>query len=173
MEFQELIKARFSVRNFKNDPLKNEDLNQILTAGHLAPTGCNYQPFRILVMNNDSAMEKLRKCTKCHFNAPAALLVCHNPNESWKRKYDGALASPVDASIVATHMMLRAHDIGVGCCWVMHFDPTMMRKEFRIPEPVEPVALLVMGYPADNAKPIAMHDTYRPIEEVVVFDSFE
>jgi nitroreductase len=78
----------------------------------------------------------------------------------------------VDAAIVATHMMLAAHDLGVGCCWVMHFNPAAMRQIFAIPEGTEPLALLMLGYPAADAKPIAMHFKTRPMEETVVWDSF-
>jgi nitroreductase len=88
------------------------------------------------------------------------------------RPYDKALSSPVDAAIVATHMMLKAYDIGVGCCWVMHFNPQAMIETFNIPSGVNPVALLLLGYPADDAKPLDMHYKYRPIEEVVKNDSF-
>ena len=172
MDFEQLITERYSVRNFKPEHLPQAVIDKILEAGHKAPTGCNYQPQRILVLNTDEAMEKLRGCTKCHFSAPAALLVCHNTAESWVRKYDGALSSPVDAVIVATHMLLAAQNEGVGCCWVMHFDPHAMRETYRIPEGVEPAALLVMGYPAENAKPLELHSRFRPMEETVVYDTF-
>ena len=172
MEFTNLIEERYSVRSFKPDHLPREVLERILRAGHLAPTGCNYQPQRILVLNTDESMEKLRSCTKCHFGAPTALLVCHNTAESWVRKYDGALSSPVDAVIVATHMMLAAHNEGVGCCWVMHFDPAAVREAFSIPADVEPAALLVMGYPAENARPLPLHFQTRSLEETVVYDHF-
>lgn len=173
MEFTNLIKERYSVRNFKPEHLPGEVMDKILAAGHLAPTGCNYQPQRILVLNTDESIEKLRTCTRSHFGAPTALLVCHNTAESWVRsRYDGALASPVDAAIVATHMMLAAHNEGVGCCWVMHFDPEAMRQTFAIPDGIEPLALLVMGYPAEDAKPIEMHFKTRPIRETVVYDHF-
>ena len=172
MEFTNLIEERYSVRSFKPGHLPREVLERILRAGHLAPTGCNYQPQRILVLNTDESMEKLRACTKCHFGAPTALLVCHNTAESWVRKYDGALSSPVDAVIVATHMMLAAHDAGVGCCWVMHFDPAAVREAFGIPAGVEPAALLVMGYPAENARPLPLHFQTRSLEETVVYDHF-
>lgn len=172
MEFTNLIEERCSVRSFKPGHLPREMLERILRAGHLAPTGCNYQPQRILVLNTDESMEKLRSCTKCHFGAPTALLVCHNTAESWVRKYDGALSSPVDAVIVATHMMLAAHDAGVGCCWVMHFDPAAVREAFGIPAGVEPAALLVMGYPAEDARPLPLHFKTRPQEETVVYDHF-
>jgi len=172
MEFEKLIAERYSVRKFENRQLKQSDVEKILNAAHLAPTGCNFQPQRILVINSEAAAQKLKSCTKCHFDAPAAMLVCYNKNETWKRPYDGALSAPVDAAIVTTHMMLEAHNIGVGSCWVMHFDPAAMKKEFNIPNDLEPVALLVMGYPHEDATPIEMHYKTRPMDEIVYFDSF-
>lgn len=172
MEFEKLIAERYSVRKFENKHLEQEVLDRILAAGHLAPTGCNYQPQRILVLNSDESIGKLKRCTKCHFDAPTAMLICYNKDESWKRPYDGALSAPVDAAIVATHMMLAAQNIGIGSCWVMHFDPFAMRTAFHIPENLEPVALLVMGYPHKDAAPIDMHTKFRPLDEVVHYDSF-
>ena len=172
MELERIINERYSVRSFRPEHLPQETIDAILEAGHKAPTGCNYQPQRILVLNTDESVAKLKECTKCHFNAPTAMLVCHNKEESWVRKYDDALSSPVDAAIVTTHMMLAAHNIGVGSCWVMHFDPLAMRKAFNIPENIEPVALLVMGYPAEDAKPLDLHFKSRPMDEVVFYDSF-
>ncbi|MBQ9734568.1 MAG: nitroreductase family protein [Clostridia bacterium] len=172
MDFDKVITERYSVRKFNGERLKQSDIEEILKAGHKAPTGCNYQPQRILVLNTKESIEKLKKCTKSHFNAPTAILVCHNKDESWVRPYDGALSSPVDAAIVATHMMLKAQDIGVGCCWVMHFNPTLMADTFNIPENVIPVALLVMGYPAVDSKPLELHSKFRDINETVYYDSF-
>lgn len=172
MEFEKLIEERYSVRSFKPEHLPQSVIDKILEAGHKAPTGCNYQPQRILVLNTDASIQKLQTCTKCHFYAPTAMLVCHNKEESWKRIYDGALSSPVDAVIVTTYMMLAAQNEGVGTCWVMHFDPNAMREIFKIPENIEPTALLVMGYPAENAKPLDLHFKARPMEETVLYDSF-
>ena len=173
MDFEKIIDERFSVRSFKSEHLPQRVVEKILEAGHKAPTGCNFQPQRILVLNSDESVNKLKECTKCHFNAPTAFLVCHNSEESWKRVYDGALSSPVDAVIVATHMMLAAHNEGVGCCWVMHFNPEAMRNAYNIPENIEPVALLVMGYPEDDVKPLDMHFKTRPMDETVFYDSFK
>lgn len=172
MEFNKLISDRYSVRNFRQEHLPQEVLDKILAAGHIAPTGCNYQPQRILVLNTDASMEKLRSCTKCHFGAPAAMVICHNRDESWKRPYDGALSSPVDAAIVTTHMMLAAHNEGVGCCWVMYFDPAALREAFHIPENFEPAAILVMGYPSEDAKPMELHFKTRPMDETVFYGEF-
>ena len=172
MEFMKLAAERYSVRKFKEGHLEQNIIDEILKAGHLAPTGCNNQPQRILILNTDESIEKLKNCTRSHFDAPTALLVCYNKDESWVRKYDGALSAPVDASIVTTHMMLRAHEIGVGVCWVMHFNPEAIKNEFNIPDNIVPVALLVMGHPADDATPLYMHNEYRPLEDVVFYDTF-
>ena len=172
MEFTKLIKDRYSVRKFVPRHLEKEAIDKILAAGHLAPTGKNAQTQRILVLNTDESIQKLKDCTICHFDAPAAMLICYNKDESWVRKYDGAMSAPVDAAIVTTHMMLAAHNIGVGTCWVMHFDPDAMKKTYNIPENYEPVALLVMGYPSEDSEPIEMHTKTRPLEEVVSYETF-
>ena len=172
MEFERLISERYSVRSYREEHLPQAVIDRILAAGHKAPTGCNYQPQRILVINTDESIARLRTCTRSHFGAPTAMLICHNKNESWRRPYDGALSSPVDAAIVTTHMMLAAHDMGVGSCWVMHFNPAAMKETFGIPEEVEPVALLMLGYPAKDAKPIEMHYKTRPIEDIVCYEHF-
>jgi len=172
MDFEKVITQRYSVRKFQNRHLEKDIIDKILKAGHLAPTGCNFQPQRILVINTDESVEKLKKCTKCHFDAPAAMLVCYNTQETWKSPYNGALSAPVDASIVTTHMMLEAQNLGVGTCWVMHFDPDAMKSEFNIPKNIEPHALLVMGYPHSEAAPHEFHSKFRPLDEVVFYDTF-
>jgi len=172
MDFEKVINERYSVRKFKNEHIEQSVIDQILHAGHIAPTGCNFQPQRILVLNTDESVKKLQLCTKCHFEAPCAMLICYNREETWKSPYNGALSAPVDAAIVTTHMMLQAQNLGVGSCWVMHFNPDAMREQFNIPAHIEPLALLVMGYPHEEAAPIAMHSQVRPLDEVVFYDTF-
>lgn len=172
MEYEKLIKERYSVRDFKHEHLSDECISKILDAAHKAPTGCNFQPQRILVLNTDESIEKLKKCTRCNFGAPTAMVVCYNEDESWKRPYDGALSAPVDAAIVTTHMMLAAHNTGVGSCWVMHFNPSAVKEEFNIPENIKPLAILMMGYPSETSAPIELHDKFRPMEDVVFYEQF-
>ena len=64
MDFDKVITERYSVRKFNGEQLKQSDIDEILAAGHKAPTGCNYQPQRILVLNSAESIEKLKKCTK-------------------------------------------------------------------------------------------------------------
>lgn len=172
MDFFKLASERFSVREFTDEPVDQDTINKILKAAHIAPTGCNYQPFRILVLNTPASTEKLKKCTKCHFGTNCAMLVCYNKDECWTRKYDGAQSGLVDACIVTTHMMLQAAELKIGSCWVMHFDPFAMREEFNIPENIEPVALLVMGHPKEGVKPLNLHNEFRNLNELVFYNNF-
>ncbi|MBQ7822392.1 MAG: nitroreductase family protein, partial [Clostridia bacterium] len=164
MDFMKLAAERYSVRKFDGRKLEKEVLDKILEAGHVAPTGCNNQPQRILVITGDDALEKIKKCTKYHFDAPCVMLICYNKRECWTRRYDGAICGIVDASIVTTHMMLEAFELGIGSTWVMSFDPAAIRTEFNVPEDYEPVALLPMGYPAPDAEPFHLHAQFRPID---------
>ena len=169
MDFLQLAADRYSVRSFTGEPVAADALAKILRAGALAPTACNNQPQRILVINDDASREKLYRCTKSHFHAPTALLVCYDRARCWTREYDGKTSGDIDASIVATHMMLEAASLGVGSTWVMHFIPEAVREEFALPDNFEPTALLVMGYPAPDAKPYPGHAQCRPDGEMIAY----
>ena len=173
MDFLKFATERYSVRKFQDKKLEKEVIDKIIQCGHVAPTGCNFQPHRILVLNSNESIEKLKKCTKCHFDAPNAMIICYNKDESWTRRYDGAISAPVDASIVTTHMMLMAHSLGVGTCWVMSFNPTALISEFEIPSNLTPLAIMVMGYPHSEATPLDMHYKTRPLGEVVFYENFK
>lgn len=170
--FLELCKERFSVRKFTEEKVDEAKILKILKAGQLAPTACNLQPQKILVINNEEALEKVRKCTMSHFDCTLAFLVSYDQNKCWVRDYDDQKSGEVDASIVATQMMLEAHAIGVGCTWVMHFIPEAVKEEFNLPESFIPVCLLVMGYPAEDAKPFPSHSKRKELEKMVVFNQY-
>lgn len=172
MSFIKLAEERYSLRTFSNKPVEKEKLDLVLRAGQLSPTACNNQPQRILVIESEEALEKLKKCTKYHFNAPMALLVCYDKNASWKRSYDGDDSGVVDASIVATHMMLQAAEIGLGTTWVGYFDPALIIKEYELPENYVPVALLPIGYPSVDAKPSSGHYQRISIDKSVFYNKF-
>ena len=166
-DFLALASERYSVRSYTGEPVREEDKHRILQAGCLAPTACNLQPQRVFVLQSKDALEKLRRCTRCHFHCHTALLVCQDRTACWVRKYDGKPSGDIDAAIVTTHMMLEAASLGVGCCWVMHFNTAAVREEFALPDNLEPVAILTMGYPAEDAAPYPGHSQRRPMEELV------
>ena len=172
MSFSDLIKERFSCRKFKNTEVEQEKIDRILNAALVAPTAVNKQPQRILVLNDKQKLSRLNECTKFSFDAPLCFIICYDSATAYNRGYDGKNSAEIDASIVTTHMMLAAASLGIGTTWVMHFDPVAMRKEFEVPANYEPVAVLIMGYPAPDAEPSAMHKERRSVSELVSFDRF-
>lgn len=167
MTFLELADNRYSVRKFKNTPVEKEKLEKILEAGRISPTACNNQPQSVLVLESREAMEKLKKCTKCHFDAPMAILICYDKNTSWKRSYDKKDHGDIDASIVCASMMFEAAELGLGTTWVCYFDPDAVTREFSLPKNIVPSSLLPLGYPADDAEPAPLHGQRKPISDTV------
>ncbi|MFA9379398.1 MAG: nitroreductase family protein [Lachnotalea sp.] len=171
MEFLELAKKRFSVRKFKEDSIPQECIDKILEAGQVAPTACNNQPQRVLVINSKQGVENFKKCTKCHFNAPLVFIISYDKDQCWKRVYDGKSSGDIDASIVATHMMMEAAELGIGSTWVMFFIPEAIKVEFEFPNNLEPVAVLVMGYAANEIVPALEHTKIKNLDEIVSYNN--
>ena len=98
-----------------------------------------------------------------------ATIVCYDTNEEWKNPLDNNRgAGEVDASIVCTHMMMEAWELGIGTCWVGYFDPALVAKTFELPENIKIMGILIMGYPAEGCKPLEkMHNSFRPMDEMV------
>lgn len=167
--FMELAENRYSVRKFTDRQISQEDMDLILHAGQIAPTAMNAQAHRILVIQSEEALSKVRSLTRFHYNAPTVLLVCTDTDESYK-SVDGVEGGPVDAAIVTTHMMMEAFDIGVGSCWVRGFDENEVKTVFDLPENIMPVAMLIMGYPAEDSHPWpGAHEKRKPLEETVKY----
>ena len=171
MTFLELAKARYSVRSFQDQPIREEDMNRILEAGLVAPTACNYQPQKIYIAKSKDAREKLASVCPCTFGAPVILVVGYDRTRDAKNKLmPGYTFGEIDATIVCTHMMLQAWELGIGSCWVGLFNDKEVSEAFGLPANIHPVALMPMGYAAEDCTPNeAMHGVSRPREETIAF----
>lgn len=168
MTFAELAQNRYSVRKFKDQPIAEDTMAQILKAGQVAPTACNYQPQKIYVAKSKEAREKLASVCRCTFDAPVILVVCYDRERSWKSKLmPGYTSGETDAAIVCTHMMLQAFELGVGSCWVGLFNADQVSQVLGLPENLTVSALLPMGYPAEDAEPLPLHSSYRELSDTV------
>lgn len=168
MDFKTLSQSRYSARSFSAAPVERDKLEAILQAGRAAPTACNMQPQRVLAIHTPEGLETVKKCTRAHFGETLAIITCYDRNDCWTR-WDGEKSGVIDASIVTTHMMLAAYELGVGSTWVMDFIPEAIMTEFRLPESWEPVSLLLMGYPAEDCGPSPMHGVRKELEETAVY----
>lgn len=169
MAFEELAKQRYSVRKYDSRPIEPEKMAKILEAGRVAPTACNFQPQRILLVED---MEQMKDCTPCLYGQSAALVVCYDKTVSWKNR-KGKDIGDVDGTIVMTQMMYQAQELGVGSLLVGIYDDPLMRERFHIPENYEIVCMLMLGYPAEDCQPHPKHHANRkPLEETVFRGTF-
>ncbi len=166
MDFFDVITKRFSVRSYKPDMVETEKLEKILEAARQAPTACNLQAFKVLVMKTDGNREALKKVyhREWFLEAPYVLAVCSIPEESWVRA-DGKSYSDVDAAIVMDHIILAATALGLGTCWIGAFNPQAAREAFRMDEKMQPVALTPLGY----ANETRANKRRKPVEDLVTF----
>ena len=172
MNFSKLASERFSCRKFKEQEVEQEKIDEILRSAMVAPTAVNKQPQRILVLNDKEKLKKLDECTKYGFNAPLCFVICYDRDKAYNRGYDGKNSAEIDASIVTTHMMLQAQDLGLGTTWVMAFNPIAVRECYSIPDNLEILALLPTGYPAEDVQVSPMHSKFIDIKDMVSYNEF-
>ncbi len=168
MDFLALAKERYSVRSFKQEPIEDNKLAKIIEAGRVAPTACNNQPQKIYIVKSEEYRKKLASVCRCTFDAPVILVVCYDKERSWKNKrMPGYQSGETDAAIVCTHMMLEAWELGIGSCWVGMFGSDEVKQALGLPENLVVSALLPIGYPTDDAKPLDLHSQFREIDDTI------
>lgn len=175
MDYLSLAKKRYSVRSYTKQKVEKEKLDSILEAAHVAPTGGNCQSQRLIVVQSDEGLTKLAKCANI-YNAPLAIIVCSDTNAAWRRPFDGKQLTDIDASIVTDHMMMQATQLGFGSLWVCYFKPDILRKEFCIPNEIEPINILLLGYADTENEPPLSPDRHtkmrKPLSSIVFYETF-
>ncbi len=169
MEFSELVHARYSCRKFSTKPVSDELISKILDAGIYAPTAKNVQPVKLWVMRSEDALAKIRSCTPFAWmgNAQAVIAVGGTAAGAFVRPSDGRNFEDVDASIVATHIMLAIHALGLGSTWVGYFDSVKAAELFPDMTGWDLVGLFPVGWPADDAEPSERHSVRKSVGEMV------
>ncbi len=152
MDFIKLAEQRYSVRKYDERAVEAEKLMSILEAGRIAPTAANLQPVRVIAVRDKENLSKIGKAANI-YGAPLALIVLADRSTAWTRPFDGKQTTDIDASIVTDYMMLEAASLGLGSVWICYFKPDILRSEFDIPESLEPVNILAVGYAKDGIQP--------------------
>ena len=169
--FLGLVRQRYSLRDFAPVPVEQETLEYILETARLAPSAVNFQPWVFIVIRDTARLQALKTCYRRDWieTAPACIVVCADHAVSWKRR-DGKDHADIDAAIAAEHIALAATEQGLGTCWVCNFDTTICREVLHLPESVEPVVLLPIDYPSDQA--IEPEKKRKPLNEIVRWEEF-
>ena len=170
MELLKLMSDRYTCRRYSEKDVKEEDLNKILEAGRVAPTAHNEQPQRIYVVKSEEGKAKLMKDFKFDFKAPCYLVCGYNEEEAWKNPLDNNKDSgEVDISIVMTHIMLMAEELGLSTCWIGYIEPEAIRKNLGIPENIKIIGAMTLGYHKEGSMPSKSHTIRRNNEDLIKF----
>ena len=165
MEFNTVIQRRYSCRAFSPTPVEQEKVDRILEAGRIAPTAVNKQPVHLWAISNPGTLEAIKGVTRSNYGAPLIIVVGCRPADAWVRRYDGKNGAEVDASIVATYLMLAAENEGLATLWVGSFDPAILRGILPGAEGYELVAMINVGYPAPESQPSPMHGVRKAMDD--------
>jgi nitroreductase len=163
--FQDVLESRFSCRSFEPKKISLEELNYILEMSRLAPTAKNKQPQRIVVVENEGLLERLKEATPFTFDAKTVLVVSYDKDSCWIRKNDSKSYGEVDATIAITHILLAATSIDIGSVFVGVFDEQKVKDILDLPQNYGVVGIVPLGYP----KEIKPHNTRLDLEELVIY----
>jgi len=173
MDFIQLAKKRYSSRKYKQQDVEDEKLNIVLEAGRIAPSAVNYQPWFFVVVRGEN-LGNISTCyTRDWFRtAPMCIVICSDHSSSWKRS-DEKDHGDIDAAIAADHMTLAATSIGLATCWVCNFNRQKLSEVLNLPDHIEPVVILPLGYPDDAVNTKRHASKRKALSEIVVYEKFD
>jgi len=173
MPLIDLMRARYSLRSFADRPVDRDTLLPVLEAARIAPSACNNQPWHFLVIQDPATRAALSACYPRDWlrTAPVVIVCCAEPAKAWRR-HDGKNHADIDVAIAVDHLTLAAAEAGLGTCWICAFDVAKAKTLLQLPAGIEPVALIPIGYPAQDAAPAAMHARRKSVAEIVHWESF-
>ncbi len=163
METLKAIKTRRSIRNYTDDNIDAKKIELLLEAAMMAPSAFDKRSWQFLVLNESKILKGLITAiphAEMLEKAAAAILVCGDKN---LEESNGLMIQNCSAAI--QNILLAAHDINLGAVWVgiYPFEEIVMntQKFFKLPDSVLPVALVVLGYPAESHESISRYDSTK------------
>jgi len=144
----DFILNRRSIRKYEKTPLPDKILDQILKTGQNAPSAANKQPIQFIILKDQEIKKKL-STTFSRFikDAPVVIAGCANTKALLTGKW-----AVIDATIAMQNMVIAAWTLGVGSCWIGSFNEKKVKEQLKIPEKWKVVALITLGYPAEQPK---------------------
>ncbi|MCK4327190.1 MAG: nitroreductase family protein [Candidatus Diapherotrites archaeon] len=155
------IKTRRSIRKFKPKPVPRELLNEVLDCARHAPSACDGEPWLFVIVKDRKQKQELSTLKKPHpshwmVDAPVLVGVCVDLSKSPRRWI-------ADGAIAAENMLLAAHALGLGACWIaMRYDDSPLsakiQKALGVGENIFPICLIALGYPDEEPHPKELHN---------------
>ncbi len=180
MDFIELAAARYSCRNYTDQPVSREDLDACAKAACLAPSARNSQPWRIILVDDPETVAKVREQTSDEelklnlFTRGATAFavfvnegIPYTPVNRGKMKGDNYTKSDIGGAIVC--FCMEAQQRGIGSCIIGSFSADGVKKVLGIPAEKGLDLVIALGHPADEKTPAKNR---RPMDEVVFYNGY-
>ncbi|MEA2015319.1 MAG: nitroreductase family protein [Actinomycetota bacterium] len=167
----DLIEKRRSIRAYKSQNVKEEDLNYVLQAFRKAPSAKNLQPWKLVVVKDKKKINDLAiACNSQTFlsEAPVLIVACANINEAYGSMGGYMSSYPIDIGIALEHLILAATERGLGTCWIGAFKEKLVKDLLNIPEDVRVVAITPLGIPDEEGKIKGR----KALTEIVCYDKY-
>ncbi|MEN6307504.1 MAG: nitroreductase family protein [Anaerohalosphaeraceae bacterium] len=180
MSFLDLANNRYSVRNYKNTPVPEEKLNRCIEAVKLAPSACNSQPYKFIIVNDPDLKNKLAKeafeglVNFNHFayQSPVLALIVSD-RQKFSAKIGGFLKrknfSLMDIGIAAEHFCLQATEEGLGTCMLGWFNEKRVKNILSIPKLKRVELMISVGFSADEKTPDKNRKT---MDEILTYNQY-
>lgn len=168
MDLKEAIKRRRSIRRFNANQIKRSDIEEIISSATLAPSACNKEAWKFIVVDNARIKERIVDEGGPGFikEAPSGILVLYD-NRTDNIEYRDHIQS---AAAAIQNMLLTATSLGIGSCWVCHLPhKSTLRRLLKIPKCFDPIAYVVLGYYDYELKPNAQ---VYPLDKVIAWNEF-
>jgi nitroreductase len=166
MDFNEVVNRRYSCRGYEPRPVEEARLQRILAAVQKAPSACNRQPYRFLVVTQAELRASISAVYPKPWlaQAPVIVVALGQREQAWKR-LDGTSAHVIDTVIAMEHLVLAAANEGLATCWICAFDQVEMHRCLALGPEWDVVAITPLGHPADPGRGTPR----KPIAEIVEF----
>ncbi len=173
MDVFDCIRARRSIRKYKDKQVPWDNISTIMQAGKYAPSAGNLQNWKFIVVKDDDKRKEVADAALQQFwmeQAPIHIVVVGEPERAerfygvrGRRLYTiQAIAASIE------NMLLTAHSLGLGACWVGAFDEDRIRLLLNLPEQVDVHAIITIGYADETPE---MPTKYR-IEHMMFFEKW-
>jgi nitroreductase len=165
-----LLKGRRSIRRYRPDPVPDEMVEQLLEAGRWAPSASNRQPWAFIVIRDEAIRRQVAQHAAYYFvrwahvsEAPLLIVLCGNARNPVYRQF-----LHEDIGLAGSHIMLQAKALGLGTCWIGGLDRKAIAGILKVPDHLEIVGLLTVGFPAEDPDP----PDRKPLAAIVHYDVF-
>ena len=155
MDVLHAIKTRRSCRSYLQKAVVLDKKTAVIEAGHYSPSAGNFQDWKFIIVTEAGLRSAIAEhCMEQYWmaTAPAYIVVCSN-EERTEMRYGlrGKRLYSVQSNAAAMeNMLLAAHSLGLGSCWVGAFDEEFLTRNLGIPETARPQGIITIGYPAEK-----------------------